>query len=421
MKYTQDINFFVGNYVHELLEKYGSPLYVYNENILRERCQELKKLSSSSQFCVNYSAKANTNPELLKIVRSEGLVVDAMSPGELMMNKKAGFTSEEILYVCNNVSPAELKNAVCNDLLISVDSLSQLETLGKVMEENPNHAYSGKVMIRINPGKGAGHHQKVITAGKETKFGINPSDMDTVYEILKKYNLKLAGINQHIGSLFMEAQAYVDAMHILLDIVETLPTFKDIEIIDFGGGFGIPYKKYEGQARLDLASLSNLIHTTIIDYVEKTGYTGKFYVEPGRYVAAECSVLLGTVHAVKENAGTHYIGTDLGFNVLQRPAMYDSHHDVEVHKKNADASPEMLVQTVVGNICESGDILAKKREVAKAEEGDAVAVLDAGAYGYSMASTYNHRTRPAEILIEQNGNVRLIRRAETLEDLLLYL
>ncbi len=418
MNYTKDVNFFAGNNPHELVEKYGSPLYVYNEKILRQCCKDLKGLSNSPQFHVDYSTKANNNVELLKIIRSEGLHVDAMSPGELFMNKKAGFTSKEMLYVCNNVSKEELKNALVNDLLISVDSLSQLESLGQIMPENQAYAYSNKAMIRINPGKGAGHHQKVITAGKETKFGINMEDLDQVYAIAKKYNLTIVGINQHIGSLFMEAQDYIDALEIMLDFVASLPTFSDLEVIDFGGGFGIPYKKYEKQERLDLAKLSTLLDKTITDFVKKHDYKGKFFIEPGRYVVAESALILGTVHAIKENAGTHYIGTDIGFNVLQRPAMYDSHHDMEVIKQVA--SSERKLQTVVGNICESGDILAKKRDLPVAEVGDLIAALDAGAYGFSMASSYNQRPRPAEILIEENGNVRLIRRAETLEDLAQY-
>ncbi len=418
MNYTKDINFFVGNNPHDLAKKFGTPLYVYSENVLRERCKDLKGLSSSKQVCIDYSAKANTNVELLKIIRSEGLLVDAMSPGELFINKKAGFTPEEILYVCNNVSYDELKNAVENNLLISVDSLSQLETLGEVMKECQGFAHSNEAMVRINPGKGAGHHQKVITAGKETKFGVNPEDVNTMCEILNKYGMKLTGINQHIGSLFMEPQDYIDAMQILLDFVPTLPTFKDLQIIDFGGGFGIPYKKYENQPRLDLNKLSTLLNETVNAFVEKHSYTGKFYLEPGRYVVAECGLVLGNVHATKENAGTHYIGTDVGFNVLQRPAMYDSHHDVELYQENP--SSEVMTQTVVGNICESGDILAKKRELPKAQVGDVVGVLDAGAYGFSMSSTYNQRLRPAEVLIESNGNVRLIRRRETLEDLVAY-
>ncbi len=419
MNYTKDINFFVGNNPHDLVAKYGSPLYVYNENILRERCRDLRGLSSSKQFGIDYSAKANTNPEILKIVRSEGLIVDAMSPGELMMNKKAGFSPDEILYVCNNVSKEEFKNALQNDVLVSVDSISQLESMAEVMQANPNHKHSKRIMIRINPGKGAGHHEKVITAGKQTKFGINPEDMPTVLDILNKNNIKLVGVNQHIGSLFMDAQAYIDAMQFLLGFLPTLPNFKDIEIIDFGGGFGIPYKKYENEARLDFNSLSKLLNETMDEFIAKTGYTGKFTLEPGRYVVAECALILGNVYAVKENAGTHYVGTDIGFNVLARPAMYDSHHDVEVYK--AKESSELQVQTVVGNICESGDILAKNRNIPKAEVGDIVGVLDAGAYGFSMASTYNHRPRPAEILIEANGNVRQIRRRETIEDLLAYL
>ncbi len=416
MNYTKDINFFVGNKPHDLIEKFGSPLYVYSENILRERCRDLKNLSKSEQVHIDYSAKANTNLELLKIVREEGLCVDSMSPGELKINQMAGFTPDEILYVCNNVSSAELENAVKNNVLISVDSLSQLELLGKVMQNNQGYLHSNEAVIRINPGKGAGHHQKVVTAGKETKFGINPEDMDKVYAILEQYSMKLVGINQHIGSLFMEPQSYIDAMHILLDFVSTIPTFKDIQIIDFGGGFGIPYKKYEKQARMDFQKLSALLEETVAEFVTKHNYQGKFYLEPGRYVVAECGLILGEVYATKENAGTHYIGTDIGFNVLQRPAMYDSHHDVELYQENPSA--EILTQTVVGNICESGDILAKKRELPKAEIGDIVGVLDAGAYGFSMASSYNQRLRPAEILIEANGNVRLIRKRETIEDLI---
>ena len=165
---TDKVNFFGNATPRELAAKYGTPLYVYNENVLRRRCRELLGLSGLPGFQVNYSAKANTNPALLRIVREEGFHADAMSPGELHINKLAGFTSDLLLYVCNNVSAAEMKNAVDNGLLVSVDSLSQLDLYGTV---NPG----GKAMIRINPGIGAGHHKKVVTAGKETKFGIDPT------------------------------------------------------------------------------------------------------------------------------------------------------------------------------------------------------------------------------------------------------
>ncbi len=411
--YTDSCNFFGNSTPQELAATYGTPLYVYNENILRTRCQELNALSSHEGFRVNYSAKANTNLELLKIIHQENCVVDAMSPGELFMNQKAGFPNEKILYVCNNVSAEELQNAVNNNLLISVDSLSQLELLGSLNK-------GGKVMVRFNPGIGAGHHQKVITAGKETKFGVTPDMVADVFAVLEKYNLTLAGINQHIGSLFMEADGYLDAAAFLLSLAETLPqgALEKLEVIDFGGGFGIPYRKYEDQPRLDMQELSTKLHTLISQWAQKTGYTGKFFVEPGRYVVAECSVLLGSVHVTKTNGENIYVGTDLGFNVLARPMMYDSHHDVEVYRPNGSPDAELIEQSVVGNICESGDILAKKRMLPRIEEGDTLGILDAGAYGYVMSSTYNQRLRPAEVLIDKDGNHRLIRRRDTIEDLM---
>ncbi|MBB5142412.1 diaminopimelate decarboxylase [Desulfovibrio intestinalis] len=410
--YTDDLQFYGRHTPRELAETFGTPLYVYNENVLRQRCRDLMGLSKHPGFGVNYSIKANANPVLLRMVREEGLVVDAMSPGELYMDQLAGFSSEQILYISNNNSREELKNALKHNLLVSVDSLSQLDDLGAIN-------WGGKVMVRFNPGIGAGHHAKVVTAGKETKFGVNPGQMDEVFALLKKHNMTLAGINQHIGSLFMEAEGYLNAAEVLLHMAEQLPesALKALEIIDFGGGFGIPYHKYEEQPRLDMAELGSRLHALISDWAGKTGYTGRFLVEPGRYVAAECSVLLGSVHAVKNNGEKRYVGTDLGFNVLVRPAMYDSFHDVEIYGK-ADGNPRKeMVQTVVGNICESGDILAKDRELPEICEGDVLGILDAGAYGFTMSSNYNQRQRPAEVLIQSDGTARLIRRRESLEDL----
>ncbi|MFI3272984.1 MAG: diaminopimelate decarboxylase [Pseudomonadota bacterium] len=410
-EYTDSVNFFGGNDACELAAQYDTPLYVYNEDILRKCCRELRALSSHPQFYVNYSAKANSNLSLLKIIREEGLVVDAMSPGELFFNLQAGFTPDQILYVCNNVSEAEMRNAAEHGVLLSVDSLAQLEMYGRV---NPG----GKVMIRFNPGIGAGHHKKVVTGGKATKFGVDPfaeGSLDAVRAILTKYNLTLAGVNQHIGSLFMEAKGYIDAARVLLSVAEEFDT---IEVIDFGGGFGIPYRKYEDQPRLDLADLSTQLHGLITEWSAEHNYAGRFYVEPGRYVAAECGLVLGSVYATKYNGPTRYVGTDLGFNVLARPMLYDAHHDMEVYRKDGQPDPELMPQTVVGNICESGDIMAKDRPLPKVQQGDIIGVMDAGAYGYVMSSTYNQRLRPAEILITSEGKVELVRRRETLEDLM---
>lgn len=402
-KVTDSVNFFQGNNPADLVSKYGSPLYVYNERILRERCRELKNLVTYPNFIVNYSAKANSNLAFLEIVQEEGLYVDAMSPGEIFVELKAGFKPEQIFYISNNVSKEEMQYAIDHNVLMSVDSLSQLEQYGQL---NPG----GKIAARFNGGVGAGHHEKVVTAGKKTKFGITPDFIPEFKEILKKYNLTLVGINQHIGSLFMDGQKYVDGVQAILDIAKE---FDDLEFIDLGGGFGIPYEKLADQPRLDLDTLSTKLNEVMENFSKEYGKQITFKIEPGRYISAECSVLLGTVHATKYNAGHKYVGTDLGFNVLARPVMYDSHHDIEVYN-NADTTECV---TVVGNICESGDIIAKDRTIPATEVGDIIGVLDAGAYGYVMASNYNNRLRPAEVFIRENGEVVLTRERDELEDL----
>jgi diaminopimelate decarboxylase len=400
-------NFFGNTNPVALAEEFGTPLYVYNENILRERCREMKSLVNYKNFAVNYSAKANSSFELLKIVNDEGLMVDAMSPGEIYVNLKAGFAPENIFYISNNVDDAELQFAIDAGVKISVDSVSQLERYGKL---NPG----GEITFRLNPGVGAGHHKKVVTAGKKTKFGIEMRFLPEIKAILKKYNLKLIGINQHIGSLFMEGDAYAQSAAAILNFAKE---FEDLQFIDLGGGFGIPYKKQEGQERLDLKSLGEHLTQIIDNFVKGYGKEIMFKIEPGRYIAAECGLLLGKAHSVKENYDLKYVGTDLGFNVLVRPVMYDSHHDIEIYRKSDQPSTKNESVRIVGNICETGDIIAKDRVLPEIFEDDIIGVLDAGAYGFVMSSNYNNRLRPAEVLIDKDGNPRLIRRRDTLEDI----
>jgi diaminopimelate decarboxylase len=384
-------------------------LYVYNEDIFRERCRQMVGLVDYPHYKVTYSIKANSNLTLLKIAREEGMHADAMSPGEIYVLEKAGFKPCEIFYISNNVSEEEMKFAIDRGIDTSVDSLSQLEMFGRL---NPG----GKVAIRINPGIGAGHHAKVITGGKKTKFGINTEYLDQVKAILKKYNLTLKGINQHIGSLFMDGSKYLESVKNTLEIAKQFDT---IEFVDFGGGFGIPYRKQEGQAPLELKEFGQRLGDVLKEWVKEYGREILFRSEPGRYIVAESSVLLGTVHAIKENGETFYVGTDIGFNVLARPIMYDAHHELELYRNGKLVTEgETITADVVGNICESGDILAKERTIFMPQEKDIIGVMDAGAYGYSMSSNYNNRLRPAEVLIRSDGSVQLIRRRDTLEDLI---
>ena len=406
--YTENTSFFKGNDPFDLIAEYGSPLYVYNEEILRTRCREIKNLVTYENFVPHYSIKSNTNIHLLKIVHEEGLHADVMSPGEIYLALESGFTPEELFYIPNNATPCDMRYAIERGILTSVDSLSQLEMYGTL---NPG----GKVAIRFNPGIGAGHHEKVVTAGKKTKFGVNPEDIDKVNLLLEKYNLTLIGINQHIGSLFMNAEPYIQSTSFILEFAKQ---FDSLEFIDLGGGFGIPYHKQEGEARLDMQALGTKLDEVLHSFATDYGKKIQFQIEPGRYIPCESGIVLGTVTSLKSNGGIHYMGTDIGFNVLQRPIMYGSHHDIELYSQDSLPSHTLTPFTVVGNICESGDILAKDRVLPTPHIGDLIGIMDAGAYGFCMASSYNQRPRCAEVLIESTGAIRLIRKRETFEDLI---
>ena len=405
---TKNNNFYENTTPVELIKQFGSPLYVYNENILRARCKELTGFLTYPHFSVNYSVKANSNLHLLKIVHDQGLNADAMSPGEIFVELEAGFKPDQILYISNNVSADEMLFAVEKDIVVSVDSVSQLRKFGQI-------APGGRVCIRFNSGVGAGHHEHVVTGGKKTKFGVDPTFIHKIKEIIKEFNLKLVGINQHIGSLFMESDKYIEGVVSVLALAELFP---NLEFVDFGGGFGIPYEKQAGESRLNFKELGEKLDKVLYDWTAKYGKQIMFKCEPGRYIAAECCTLLGSVNSIKTNYNMKYVGTDLGFNVLARPIMYGSHHDVEIYRQVGNPSTKNEVVNIVGNICESGDIIAKSRELPEIFEDDIIGVLDAGAYGFCMSSNYNNRLKPAEVLICENGDIKLIRRRDTLEDLL---
>ena len=400
-----DKNFFEGNDPQKLAQSYGTPLYLYNERVFRTRCREMKNLVTYPNFSVNFSVKANSNLSLLKIAHEEGLHADAMSPGEIFVEEKAGYQPDAIFYISNNVSLEEMRFAVERGIVVSIDSLSQLRFFG-------GHFPGAKVSLRINSGVGAGHSDKVVTGGKKTKFAIAVDQLDEARAIVQKTGVRLIGINQHIGSFFLAGEIYLEGVNALLKIAKTFP---DLEFIDCGGGFGMPYDE-KTQHRLDLSGLGAALDDVFFRFAEEYGKQVQFKIEPGRYLTAECGALLGTVWAVKENAGHLYCGTDIGFNVLIRPLLYDAYHEIETlpHRPEATVHP----YTVVGNICESGDILAKDRLLPDMKENDLVLVHDAGAYCFSMSSNYNNRLRPAEVLIREDGTVRLIRRRDTLEDLI---
>lgn len=375
--YIEKKDFFIGNDPEAIAKEYGTPVYVYSEEIIRKHMASVARVITKYPYTANYSVKANTNIHILKLALSEGINCDAMSEGEIRMLEAAGFPYDRIFFVPNNVSREEMKYAIDRGIMTSLDSLSQLEQYGEL---NPG----GKCAVRINPGVGAGHHEKVVTGGKKTKFGISEEDIDEVFNIASKYSLSIVGINQHIGSLFMEPEPYLEAVKNLLRIAKR---FRDLDFIDFGGGYGIPYHKLDDEKEYPMEDFKKRLEPILDEFVKDYGKVPLFKSEPGRYCVAEGSVILGRVHATKENSGKKYVGTDIGMNVLVRPSMYDSWHDAEIIRDSKIVSRENLVeQNIVGNICESGDILCKERMLPEVKKGDLVCLLDTGAYGYSMCS-----------------------------------
>lgn len=399
----------------ELINKYGSPLYVYDEKILRDRINTLKQFERNLKDNIgvdvklHYSTKSNGNPYILKIIREMGVLVDSMSPVELQLDKMAGFSNEDILYVCNNISKEEMIEIVDQGILICLDSISQLEELGKVRP-------GSKVMVRINPGSfKVGHSEKVITSGENTKFGVCENNIGKLFETASKYNIKIIGVHQHLGSLFLndKIDEYISGVKAGLDIVNKY--FKDISIIDLGGGFGVPYK--ESEEALDFDLLVRKLTPILKEFLNKYENKVEFKFEPGRYIPCEAGYILGRVNAVKNENGKIWVGTDIGMNVIMRPTLYGSYHKIEIIKENTE-NTQTVTANIVGNICESGDILGKDREILYPEVGDIVKIYNAGAYGYCMSSSYTGRLKPAEVMINPDTKTsKMIRKRETFEDI----
>ena len=389
----------------ELVKKFSSPLYVYDEKVLRESCQKIKQLCTLKNFQIYYAVKANSNIALLKIIRSEGLHAEVISLSELKLTQLAGWNKKEILFSGNNIATEDFEWLVKNQFFVCLDSLCQLETYFKLGGDN--------ACIRINPIKGEGHHRRVVTAGK-VKFGIDLPQVGKAFELATQKKKKITGINAHIGSLFLDSAPYQETVLLLLKIAERYPS---VEYIDFGGGFGIAYK--EDEKDFPIEKYSKKFTEMLKNWTEKTQKINKgkvsFGVQPGRYIMGHAGCCLAKVNSIKNNQGIDFLGTDLGFNFLLRPEFYGSYHKI-IHCSNNSKKTKKF--TITGNICESGDILGKDRNLPQnIKIGDILAILDTGAYGFSMASNYNSMLRPAEVLIDLKGEAKLIRKRESLSDL----
>jgi diaminopimelate decarboxylase len=402
--------YFDGISTTELAKTYDTPLYVISEKRIRDNYNRLYGaiVNNYKYVRIYYAAKANTNLNVLRILQSQGAYLDTVSPGEVFLALSAGFTPDRILFTGTSVRNDELKMLVDANITINIDSQSEMDRLLKI-------SVPQILSVRVNPEVGAGHHSHCITAGPESKFGLWEEEVIQAYAIAQRARVERFGIHMHIGSGILEAEPYVLAVEKLLKIAKRVhdEVGVNFEFIDIGGGFGVPYKPEDKE--LDLTEFSNKVVNLFKNKVKEYGL-GKPYlfVEPGRYLVCDASILLTAVNTVKVTPGRKFVGVDAGFNTLVRPTMYGSYHPILVANNLTAADKETY--DIAGPVCESGDLLAKDRKLPEIAEGDLLAVLNAGAYGFSMSSQYNSRPRAAEVMI-RGGKATMIREREQLKDL----
>ena len=368
-------------------EEQGTPTYVTSAATVRDRFDSLRDVFPDAR--VQYAAKANTNPRILRVLRERGAALDTVSLGEVLAGQRAGYDGDEMMYTSYAPSSEELAAVLERGVLVNVDSAGQMETVVGAGAE--------RVGVRVNPGVGAGHSDEVVTGGKGARFGVSPEEAVELYERALDAGVEPVCLHAHIGSGFLEPEPLVRATERMCEVVEDLPVTP--EYVDIGGGLGVPYRREEDP--LDVAALGERVR-------EAFDVDAKLVVEPGRYLVAESTVLVTRVNTV----GDGVIGVDAGFNTLLRPAMYDAYHAVTNVSRDDDAPTGRY--DVAGPVCESGDYLAHGRELAEPREGDLLAFHTAGAYGFVMASRYNSRPLPAEVMVDDG--VEVVREREDTEE-----
>lgn len=392
-----------GMYAGDIADEFGTPVYVTDEQRLRDNYRRIYGVfSKEMNTVVNYACKANSNLAILSILEEEGSHIDAVSIGEVESCFRAGFTADRILYTGVNVSNEELKAVSDFGVMINIDSESELERLTDI---NPGH----KISIRINPDVGSGHSDAVITGKKGTKFGIPSERAVEVYARARDLGFDIKGIHAHIGSGGNDIQPFMEAADILSELTNDIKEIGiDLDFIDIGGGFGVPYKMNEDPMNIEELAIE------VTDIIKMQTDVETIYIEPGRYITGDSTVLLTRCVDIKNLGVKSFVGVDAGMNTLARPAMYGSYHHVAVADKFGKACTAKY--DIVGPICETGDHLALNRVLPNPEEGDVIVVYTAGAYGFSMSSNYNSRPLCREVLVN-DGKAELIREAQSMEDL----
>jgi diaminopimelate decarboxylase len=383
-------------------KEFGTPLYVYDAKKIIDQLTSLKNAFSETDVRIKYAAKALTNISILKLLKKHGAGVDVVSIQEAHLALGAGFLPHEIMYTPNCVDFEEIVEGVDLGLNINLDNLSVLEKFGKKYGE------TYPCCVRLNPHIMAGGNYKISTGHSQSKFGISVYQLPQIMELAEKYNIVINGLHIHTGSEITETEVFLKMAEILFGIARDFPALK---FIDFGGGFKVAYK--EGDMVTNVYDLGLKLSKAFKEFYLSYGRKLELWIEPGKYLVSGAGNLLVRTNVVKSTPSVTFVGVNSGLNQLIRPMMYDAYHEI-VNLSNPTGSQK--VYTVVGNICET-DTLGADRKLNEVREGDLLAIKNAGAYGYSMASNYNSRFRPAEVLII-DGEAKLIRRRDTLEDIL---
>ena len=385
----------------QIAKDYGSPLYVYDAHKIKEQYNRLTAaFSKVNKLKINYAAKALTNISVLKFINKLGAGLDTVSIQEVRLGIHAGFVPEKIIYTPNGVSLEEIEEVAKLGVQINIDNLSILEQFGTKHPNTP-------VCIRINPHIMAGGNTNISVGHIDSKFGISIHQIPLLLRIVKNTKMTINGIHMHTGSDILDIGVFLYASEILFDVARQ---FEGLEFIDFGSGFKVPYK--ENDIETNIEELGEKLTERFHKFCKNYGKEVTLAFEPGKFIVSESGYFLTSVNAIKQTTSTVFAQVDTGFNHLIRPMLYGSQHAIE---NISNPNGKQRFYSVVGYICET-DTFANNQRINEITEGDILAFKNAGAYCFMMASNYNSRFRPAEVLW-YNNNAHLVRKREVFEDL----
>ena len=388
--------------VSDIVEKFGTPVYVYDASTITNQIESLRKAFRSVDLRVKYAAKALTNLSILKLMRKNGVGVDVVSIEEAKLALHAGYQPQEISFTPNGVAFHEIVAAVELGVAINIDNLPSLKKFGE------RYGSTVPCSLRINPGIMAGGNYKISTGHLQSKFGISSQQLQQILDLTSQYKINISGLHVHTGSEIGDVDVFLKVADVLFSLAKN---FTSLKFLDFGGGFKVAYKAGDYITDIELlgTKLGNVFNQFCKDYGRKL----ELWVEPGKFLVSEAGHLFVQANVVKETPALTFVHVNSGLNHLLRPMMYDAHHDI-VNISNPEGPKKKY--TVVGYICET-DTIGTDRELHEVREGDILAIRNAGAYGFSMASNYNSRLRPAEVMIIDGKQV-LIRKQESFDDLI---